>query len=235
MAIAFFDLDRTLLDLNSGGAWIRYERAHGNLSLADVARASGWLLRYHLGFADLDAALRLAIGRLAGQTEASLTARTLDFYDRHIAHRVRPGAREALARHRAAGDRLALLTTSSIYLSRPVGVDLGLDDLLCNRFGVDQAGRFTGQPIEPMCFGHGKLEHARALAEAHGVELSACSFYTDSIADLPVLEAVGQPVVVHPDPRLRRIAQARGWRQEDWGVSPKRPRGRSGSRAGARR
>lgn len=234
MAIAFFDLDRTLLDLNSGSAWIRYERAHGNLALVDLVRASGWLLRYHMGFADLDAALRLAISRLQGQTEASLTARTLDFYDRHIAHRVRPGALKALARHREAGDRIALLTTSSIYLSRPVGVDLGIDDLLCNRFGVDSSGRFTGQPIEPMCFGVGKLDHARALAEAHGVELTACSFYTDSIADLPVLEAVGRPVVVHPDPRLRRIARTRGWAEENWGVSEGAPRRRFGSGVGAR-
>jgi phosphoserine phosphatase len=69
----------------------------------------------------------------------------------------------------------------------------------------------------------GKLEHARMLAEAHEVDLADCTFYTDSVADLPVLEAVGRPVVVHPDPRLRRLAVKRGMAMEDWGLSPRSP------------
>ncbi len=213
--IAFFDLDRTLLSVNSGSLWVRSELRLGYLSRWQAARAAGILFRYHLGFAALDAAVREAIATLAGSQESDLRARTLDFYRREIAHLVRPGARTALERHRAAGDLLVLLTTSSNYLSEPVGADLGLDDWLCNRFEVVD-GRFTGAPLEPLVFGHGKLAVARGFAQARGVELRTCSFYTDSIADLPVLEAVAEPVVVHPDPRLRRLAKRRGWRQEEW-------------------
>lgn len=220
MGIAFFDLDRTILDLNSGSAWIKSEYRGGHLGLLTLARASLWLARYHLGFADLEKVVRQAVAALEGVAEAEIADRTARFYHAEIAHRVRPGAYAALERHRAAGDRLVLLTTSSIYLSRLVGPDLGLDHWLCSHFEVDDAGLFTGQPVEPLCFGHGKLAHARAEAEAHGIALADCSFYTDSIADRSVLEVVAHPVVISPDPKLARLARKRGWRIDDWGCAP---------------
>lgn len=218
MSIAFFDLDRTVLSINSGSAWVRFERREGRLGLGDLARATGWLLRYHLGSAKLDGVLRLAISRLEGDAEADLTARTERFWRDHVQQTVRPDARAALERHRALGHRLALLTTASIYLARPVGEALGLNALLCNRFQVDEAGRFTGAPVEPLCFAEGKVTYARREAEAHGVDLADCWFYTDSASDLAMLEAVGHPVVVCPDPKLKRLARQRGWPVEQWGA-----------------
>ncbi len=219
MTIAFFDLDRTVLDINSGSAWVRYEREAGRIGWTQLARATVWLLRYHLGSARLDGALRLAIRSLAGQPEAELTERTLHFWQDRVQAHVRPAAREALARHRALGHRLVLLTTSSNYLSAPAGEALGLDAWLCNRFEVGPDGRFTGEPVEPLCFAEGKVTHARREAEAHGADLADCWFYSDSASDLAMLEAVGHPVVVTPDPKLRRIAVARGWPIEDWSAS----------------
>ncbi len=110
-----------------------------------------------------------------------------------------------------------LLTSASLYLSERVQRELDLHDILCMRFEVDPEGRFTGAPAGPLCFGAGKLTLARAYAQDQGVPLSACSFYTDSTSDLSVLEQVGTPVCVHPDPRLRRIARRNRWRRADWG------------------
>jgi phosphoserine phosphatase len=76
-----------------------------------------------------------------------------------------------------------------------------------------------------LCFGKGKVEHARVVADKLGISLADCSFYTDSASDLPMLEAVGRPVVVDPDPRLRRIAARRGWPIQSWrapGLPPRR-------------
>jgi phosphoserine phosphatase len=95
--------------------------------------------------------------------------------------------------------------------------ELSLDGLLCNRLEVDAAGFHTGRTVGPICFGAGKLEHARAEADAHGVKLADCSFFTDSFADLPVMEHVGRAVAVNPDPRLSRFAKKRGWEVVDWG------------------
>jgi phosphoserine phosphatase len=93
---------------------------------------------------------------------------------------------------------------------------LGLDHSLCNRFEVDGRGLHTGRPLGALCYGHGKVAHAEAYARERGVALESCAFYTDSYTDLPVLERVGRPVAVHPDPRLARVAKRRGWRVEDW-------------------
>src|SRR5215475_6350161 len=76
---------------------------------------------------------------------------------------------------------------------------------------VVREGRFTGEVIEPVCYGRGKVYWAERFAAEHGVELPRSYFYTDSITDLPVLDRVGHPRVVNPDPRLRRLAQRRGW------------------------
>lgn len=220
MGIAFFDLDRTLLCRNSGVLWLRAELRAGHIGLGQAARAALWLSRYHLGATGLDAALGEAIATLAGQDEATLRERTARFYTREVQGLYRPGGREAVARHRAAGHRLVLLTSSSNYLSEPVLGELGLHEALCCRFEVDPAGRFTGRPAGVLAFGEGKLTLARDCAARQGVSLAECSFYTDSLSDLPVLEAVGHPVAVHPDPRLRRLAQQRGWAVEDWGEPP---------------
>jgi phosphoserine phosphatase len=72
-------------------------------------------------------------------------------------------------------------------------------------------GRLTGRVTPPVCYGQGKVVWAERFAAEHDVDLDAGYFYTDSISDLPLLERVGHPVAVNPDPRLRRLADKRGW------------------------
>ena len=91
-----------------------------------------------------------------------------------------------------------------------MNADLGIGHFLVTELVV-RDGRFTGQVIEPVCYGRGKAYWAERFAAEHGVDLARSYFYTDSITDLPVLDRVGHPRVVHPDPRLRRLAQRRGW------------------------
>jgi len=216
-AIAFFDFDETLIVGNSGRLWIRRELRAGHISRVQFLRAAAWMLRYKLGWASMDDALRTAIGSLRGQPEQALRERTRAFYETEVRMLYRTGARPALERHRARGDAIVLLTASSLYLSELVAQELGLDDVLCNRFEVDDAGAHTGRPVGRLCFGAGKLGYAEAYAEQRGVSLADCWFYTDSHSDLPVLERIGHPVVVNPDPRLRREAERRGWPVEWWG------------------
>jgi HAD superfamily hydrolase (TIGR01490 family) len=218
MAIAFFDLDKTLLAVNSGALWIRREFEQGHITRLQALRASYWLARYHLGFVSMQDALVQAISHLQGTGEQHVRERTVLFYEGHVRSQYRPGALRALEQHRAAGDKLVLLTSSSGYLAELVARDLGLDAILCNRFEVDASGVYTGRPLGEVCFGEGKRFYARACAAETGVPLSACAFYTDSYSDLPVMEVVGRPVAVHPDRRLRREALRRGWPVVDWGV-----------------
>lgn len=222
-AIAFFDFDETLIVGNSGNLWIRRELKAGHISSWQFLRAAVWMARYKLGWASMDDALRTAIGSLQGVPEQELRARTRAFYAEEVRMLYRTGARPALERHRARGDSIVLLTASSIYLSELVADELGLDDVLCNRFEIDGDGLHTGRSVGTLCFGAGKLPHAEAYALARGVSLEACFFYTDSYSDLPVLERVGHPVVVNPDPRLRAEAERRSWPIEWWGDAAVQP------------
>ncbi len=214
--VAFFDLDRTLIGVNSASGWVRRELRLGHIGTYGALRAAGWIGLYQLGVANMDNVVRAAVATLKGVSEDEIRTRTLDFWREEVRPQIRPGARAALDRHRAQGERLVLLTSSSPYMSEAASEALGLDDWLCNRFVVED-GRFTGDTHEPLCFGAGKVTHALAYAEARGVTLADCAFYTDSMSDLPLLEQVGRPVVIAPDPRLAREAKRRGWVVEDWG------------------
>lgn len=213
--IAFYDLDRTLIATNSATHWIRRELRLGHLHYAQAMRGALWIALYHAGFAKMESTIRDAVRTLKDRPESALRSRVQDFWREDIADRIRPGALESIARHRAAGDRLALLTTSSMYMGEVVAEALGLDDVLANRFEVVD-GVFTGRPVEPLCFGPGKLIYAQRLAAEHDIDLAACTFYTDSFSDLPAMVGIGTPVAVHPDPRLAREARKRGWPIVDW-------------------
>lgn len=217
VAIAFFDLDRTLLATNSGRVWLRRELKLGHISRWQAAQAAFWLVRYALGFSKLEPAVKRAIGTLAGLEERGLRERSREFYESAVRASFRPGGLSALEQHRAAGDRLVLLTASSLYIAELVADQLKLDAVLCNRLEVGFDGRYTGKPLGEICFGSGKLEHAAAFAKGAGSSLAESTFYTDSYSDLPVLAAVGRPVAVNPDARLRREARRRGWPVVDWG------------------
>jgi phosphoserine phosphatase len=93
--------------------------------------------------------------------------------------------------------------------------EFGLDDVLFQGYEV-RDGRLTGAPLLPICYGPGKVEVAQAWARRIGVDVAESTFYTDSFTDLPMLERVRHPFAVHPDPRLRRAARARGWPILDW-------------------
>jgi HAD superfamily hydrolase (TIGR01490 family) len=216
-AIAFFDVDKTLLSVNSATLWVQREVRLGNISRWQAARAALWIGLYSLGVIRADDVIRVAIKGLAGRKEREIIDRTLDFWRTDVAHTIRPGARIAVEKHKQLGDLCFLLTSTSNYMSAPIADVLAFDGFLANRFVVEN-GLFTGAPVEPVCFGEGKLVHARSCAEKLNVSLAECAFYTDSNSDVPVLEAVGKPVVVNPDPRLRRLARKRGWPVEDWGV-----------------
>ena len=215
MRLAFFDLDKTLIDVNSATLWIRRELREGNVSWWTALRGAFWIALYSVGFARMEPVLEEAIAGLKGLAVADVKARTKRFYDEEIQQRYRPGAQEAVRAHQAAGDVLVLLTSSSSFLSELVAEELGFAHVLCNRFEV-RDGVLTGQKDGPLCFGAGKVGHAERLSTALSMPLRESVFYTDSYTDLPMLLKAGEPVAVHPDRPLRKEAQRRGWRIERW-------------------
>ena len=212
---AFFDLDGTLLTVNSADLWVRRERRLGRITGWQLARAALWLGGYKLGVLDMEGALRAALGTLRGVEESFIRAETHAWWRDEVRQHVAPGARAVLEEHKRRGDLLVLLTSSSRYASEMAREEFGLDVTLCQGYEVRE-GRFTGAPLRPLCYAAGKVEVAEAWAKERGVDLAQSAFYSDSSTDVPMLERVGRPFAVHPDPRLRMIARRRGWPMLDW-------------------
>ena len=212
---AFFDLDLTLLSVNSAKLWLRFMWQRGELSLMDAIRSASWLIRYRLATLDIADVSRKVMRGLDGKSEEDLRLLVEDWYVREVRPHYFQQGRDLVEKHRAQGHRLVLLTGSSPYISAPVCQELRLDDYLCTRLEVVD-GRFTGRPVEPVCYGDGKLYWASEFAAEHGVDLDRSWFYTDSFTDLPMLRSVGHPVAVNPDPRLRRLATREGMQVLDF-------------------
>lgn len=212
---ALFDMDRTLVRVETASLYVRYQRAIGEAQLKDSLQVAWWVLLYTFNLIDAPRVAAKAVSQLAGMSETAMSARCDDWFQSYVARHVSDAARAAVRRHRDRGDLLAIATGASPYAARPLARMLQIPHVLASEIEVAE-GMFTGRPVLPLCYGDGKVARARALLEAGGIELGDATFYSDSITDLPLLEAVGEPVVVNPDPRLMRIARQRGWPIERW-------------------
>lgn len=212
---AFFDIDNTVLEVNSGTKWIGYQWKTRQLSARGLAQALLWLAQYRFGLLDYDAMARKVLAGYRGRAVDPIYEEVEQWFDREVRWAICTQAREAIEHHRAQGHTLVLLTSATPFLSRPVGVAVDVPHVLCTQLEVVD-GKLTGKHFEPACYGPGKVDHAERFAEEHALDLDASHFYTDSISDLPMLERVGHAHVINPDPRLRREAGARGWPISMW-------------------
>ncbi|MEO6954232.1 MAG: HAD family hydrolase [Polyangia bacterium] len=215
MIAAFFDMDKTLLHVNSGREWVTYLRKRGEISLYAMLRAIGWLTQYKLSILDTEAVGKKVVGDMAGQSEAELRDKSREFYAEYVAGTIADDGRRAIAHHRGLGHVIVLLTSSTPYVAQPLAADLGIEHVLCTRLGVKD-GRFDGTIIEPACYGVGKVVLAERFCKEHDLDLESSYFYTDSFSDLPMLERVGSARVVNPDARLRLFARKVGWETMRW-------------------
>jgi putative phosphoserine phosphatase/1-acylglycerol-3-phosphate O-acyltransferase len=134
---------------------------------------------------------------------------------------VQPFAHAVFDMHREAGRPVVLATTTPFDLVKPFADRLGLDDVIATRYGVhDDGDTYDGTLAGPFVWSAGKLEAVRAWADEHDIDLAASWFYSDSVYDTPLMSAVGNPVVVNPDPRMVFMAAARRWPTLNLDVSP---------------
>jgi HAD superfamily hydrolase (TIGR01490 family) len=220
-AAALFDIDGTLLSVNSAPLYARYLRRHGRARRRDLLRTAFYLLQYRLNLLDIERAAEQAGGFIAGQREEEIIAFCARWYEEVVRAYVVPAMRDVVRLHRDQGHVLALLSSSTRYLAAPLAAELDIAHLLVTRLEVVD-GRFTGRAELPLCYGPGKVHWAHRFAKEQGVDLTASYFYTDSVTDLPVLEMVGHPRIVNPDRLLRRAARRRGWPTVDLEAAPER-------------
>lgn len=211
---AFFDMDNTILRVETGMSWVRFLHRRGELPPAMVAKAMYWQALYKLAVLDIDAVFAKLAATLTGDSEADMIAKCDIWYRDHIASTIAPAALVAIERHRRAGHLIVLATGSTQYAARPVARGIGIEHVLSSELEVER-GLFTGRAAA-YCFGRHKVALAERWAERHRVDLAASYFYSDSYHDLPMLERVGTAIAVNADARLRRHARRRGWAAPRW-------------------
>jgi len=213
--VALFDMDRTLVDVHTAKLYLRLQRELGEIGVWEALRSSYWLLQYGFGWIKAE---RVALHLLAdyrGRPEEWLRERCRLWFQSHVRVWISSVGRVRVREHQAAGHQVAIATSAVRQAALPLARELSIEHLVCSELEVREHA-LTGTFERPLCYGAGKLERARDLVESLGSTLEQAVFYTDSITDLPLLEAVGEPVAVNPDPRLRRLARHRGWPIENW-------------------
>jgi HAD superfamily hydrolase (TIGR01490 family) len=215
--IVLFDMDGTLVKKNTGRLYVQFEYDRGNMSLARVAEVATWHARYLMGYLDIDGLAERAIGWYQGRSMAEIDAEMAPWFRRYVAPHITDAAKRCVAAHRERGDTIAIATGGTEYATRPVANHLGITSWICSEIELVD-GRITGKLLRPACAGPGKLVRTeRWLSANHpGVNLSQVTFYSDSITDLPLLEAVGTPIAVNPDFRLGLVARQRHWPILKW-------------------
>ncbi len=205
---AFFDLDRTLLRRSSALALAPTFRARKLISRRQMARAAAWQLMFMLRGASADTVQRAAEGGLLvlrGYSPEAMQALVVDSMERVLKPLVYAESLDLVERHRSRGEPVYIVSATLQEIVQVIADDLGFDGALGTIVEVED-GKYTGRAIRPL---HAENK-ARCIKEL-GYDLDASTAYSDSHTDLPFLEAVGHPVVVNPDRKLRRIARERGW------------------------
>jgi HAD superfamily hydrolase (TIGR01490 family) len=207
---AFFDMDKTLIAENSGSLYMRYRYQRGEIGGLDLVRGLGAYLQYKLGVLDIRNWTKQMMVQFRDQSEAELESEARVWFDAMVARTVYPRAAELVREHEALGHVVAIVSGATKFVVRPLAERLGVKHFLYTRLEVED-GRFTGRVVEPICFEEGKIYWIQHFIEQQGIDLAKSFFYTDSITDLPLLDLVGHPVAVNPDPRLYRMALRRRW------------------------
>jgi HAD superfamily hydrolase (TIGR01490 family) len=212
---AFFDMDKTLLRCNSGRLWISYLRRRGEMTRVQMLRALAWLVQYKFAVLNFESVTRRVVAGMDGDDERELAEKCRHWVQDEVLREVQAAARERIERHRRDGHLCVILSSSQPYVTEPLAEALGLDGVLCTRLEVE-GGKFTGRIRPPVCYGPGKVHWAEQFAAEKQIDLASSWFYSDSYSDLPMLQRVGQRVVINPDVRLRHYARRAGWTVEEW-------------------
>jgi HAD superfamily hydrolase (TIGR01490 family) len=209
---AFFDLDKTIIAKSSTLAFSKPFFRGGLINRRAVLKSSYAQFVFLLAGADADQMDRmrahitaLCAGWEVDQVRAIVDETLHDIVDPLVYKE----ATELIGEHKAKGHDIVVVSASGQELVDPIGELVGATHTIGTRAQIVN-GRYTGE-IEFYCAGANKAAAAERLAAEQGYQLAECHAYSDSIADLPLLEAVGHPTAVNPDRALRREAARRGW------------------------
>ncbi|QMV63005.1 HAD superfamily hydrolase (TIGR01490 family) [Ectopseudomonas oleovorans] len=211
MRLALFDLDNTLLAGDSDHSWGEFVCQRGLVDAAEyLARNDAFYADYCAGKLDVIAYQNFSQAILGRSDMAQLDQWHREFMAEVIEPIILAKGEALLAEHRAAGDKLVIITATNRFVTGPIAKRLGVETLIATECGM-RDGRYTGLISGTPCYQTGKITRLHEWLAQTDYSLDGAYFYSDSRNDLPLLEAVANPVAVDPDDVLRATAIERGW------------------------
>ena len=215
-SLCLFDLDDTLLPLDSDHAWGEYMLRLGWVDAVEFRRRNdAFYADYQAGRLDIHAYVEFTTRPLRNRSATELAAAQAGFMAEVILPRLHPAALALVQRHRGLGDRIALVTATNEFVTAPIAAALRIESLIAVRLergpGATITGRIEGTPS----YREGKVTRVEEWLASLGLqwsEFDRVSVYTDSVNDLALLERATDPVATNPSPALEAIARTRGWR-----------------------
>jgi len=207
--IDFFDVDHTLTRRSSGARYIALAMQKGVLPRRLLVVVGWYALTYRLGLFKLRPYAE-GFPYLKNLSLATLTSLAQESFESHLKDDMFSDGLALVRKSHADGRRVVLATSSLDIIVAPLAQYIGVNEVLATSLEF-RSGKCTGRLAGAPMFRAEKKERVLEYAAEKGIAISDCSFYSDSIYDLPLLEAVGHPVAVNPDFRLRCLARKRGW------------------------
>lgn len=214
MKLALFDLDCTLIPIDSDHAWGEFTTRLGWTDAGEFKRRNdAFYAQYLAGALDIRDYVRFTTEAIRRRGPDAAHAAHERFMREVIAPVTLPAARALVERHRQAGDALAVVTATNEFVTRPIAASFGIGELIAVNLARGPDGWITGEIDGTPSFREGKVARVADWLAARGrgwndVEIT---FYSDSRNDLPLLEKVRHPVATNPDDTLRAVAAERGW------------------------
>jgi HAD superfamily hydrolase (TIGR01490 family) len=213
--LALFDLDHTLLPIDSDYEWGQFLARCGAVEpLAFAQRNAEFFAQYQNGTLDSVEYLEFALGTLAQFSRQQLDDYQLAYMREVIEPHILPAARALVKKHQDAGDLVVIVTATNRFVTAPIARALQVEHLIAAEPELDADGCPTGKLLGTPTSGAGKIVHTQAWLAARGLSLDDFErsyFYSDSHNDIPLLSVVTDPVATNPNATLTAHAQAHGW------------------------
>ena len=216
--LALFDLDHTLLPIDSDYSWGQFTITLGWTDPVEFARRNDeFYAHYQAGTLDVHDYVRFATEAVRQRGPQQAQAARERFMAEVITPAIRPQALELVRSHQRAGDEVLIITATNEFVTRPIADLFGVPQLIAVELMRDNAGWITGEIRGTPSFREGKVRRFQDWLAARGLarEEADVTFYTDSVNDLPLMDNADHPVATNPDGRLRALAQERAWRVLD--------------------
>ena len=216
--LALFDLDHTLIPMDSDHGWGEFAIAIGWCDRTEFGRRNDeFFAHYQAGTLNVPDYVRFATEAIVQRGAAAAQAAHQRFMQEVITPAILPQAQALVRAHQQAGDLVVITSATNEFVTRPIAAAFGVQELLSTELERDATGWVTGGVQGVPNMREGKVVRMDAWLAARGLSWEGVesTFYSDSMNDLPLLERVNHPVATNPEPRLRAIAQERGWRVLD--------------------